>query len=244
MIYIIFFLLSFSLKAEDRIVSLSPDITNTMIDLGLKNKIVCSASNSKNIKSVGTYNNPNIEKIIECSPTLIIATTAGTPPSLYEKLKKMNFNIYLYNPKKIEDIKSFITFLSKKFNSKKGNKFIKKFDKICINISKTAITIINFNPIMVVGGNSFISEAMNCGGFKNLFLESGYPKTNIEKIIKLNPDVIIVPSDYPVDSNEFNLLKKNFKSKIKRIKADNIMQASTNLLKGIKEIKKLHNNLD
>ncbi|GAH87259.1 unnamed protein product, partial [marine sediment metagenome] len=74
-------------KQPERIISLSPANTEILFALGLGGKVVgitnvCNyPSQTKEKEKIGDYDNPNLEKIIELEPDLILASH-GNPTEL------------------------------------------------------------------------------------------------------------------------------------------------------------------
>lgn len=228
-----------------RIAALSPAIATTLIDIGLKDKIACAAGPfdkielDKNTQSLGMYHKPNIELIIKCKPDLIISTFAGTPPALHKKLEKLNYNIMLEKPDNLDSIKDFILKMSKLFNIKIPS-IIKDFDNICVpKTNNTALMIVGLNPIFAAGKTSFVSDAIRCAGYSNL-LDGGYKRLSIEKIISLNPDFLIIAMNKPEYVREYKMLKKVFKNRILVVNPSYILEPSSRILKGIKELSSLN----
>lgn len=246
LLLVLAFLFSSSASASNysKIISLSPAISETLIQLGLGDKIVCAASpfsdkikKLKNVTDVGPYFKPNLEKIISCKADLIITTYSGTPPDIHEKLSKMNYKLLFDKPESIESIKNFVKTLGEIFNIN-TQKTLSKFDEQCSSVSpnKPAIFLIGFNPIFAAGKDSYISSAMSCAGFKNI-IEGNYPRINVEKIIKLNPQYILIASDYGFDSKDYKILEETFKNRIFKFKTETLLQPSVSILEGIKELK-------
>jgi ABC-type Fe3+-hydroxamate transport system substrate-binding protein len=226
-----------------RIAALSPAIVQTIIDIGLEDKIACAAGpldrikGTKDIASLGMYHKPNIELIIKCRPDLVITTYAGTPPAIHKKLKDLGYNLILEKPDSVLSIKNFIIKMSKLFKMKEP-KIVKEFDRICAaDKSRTAITIVGLSPVFAAGQNSFVSDAVNCAGYRNM-LEGGYKRMSIEKIITMNPDRLIIAMDRPYDIKDYKMLKKVFNDRIILIDPNDILEPSTRILKGIRTLKK------
>jgi len=240
------FLLAFANAGQlpSRVVSLSPAHTQTLIDLGLEDKIVCAAKpfdvikTKHKVNSVGFYHKPSIELIISCKPDLILMTYAGTPPELYNKLRTAGYNVLVDQPKDLNSIKEFILKLSDIFQIKRP-KIIKSFDSICEQkASYTGIMVIGFDPLVVVGKDSFVSDALRCAGLDNP-IKGLYPRLNIESILSYKKDVIVVAVKDFKNFKDYRLISSSFKGKIVYIDPDKILLPSTGIIKGIGTLKDL-----
>lgn len=231
-------------KTPERIVTLSPALAQTVIDLGLENKLVCSAGPldavkaNKKLTSVGLYHKPNLELIIGCKPDFILTTYAGTPENIHKKLKELKYEIMFDKPENLDSIKKLITALSKRFNID-STSILKKFDTVCIDKTKdSGIMIIGFSPLIVVGKKSFVSSALKCAGFEDI-MDGNYPKINIEYIIKQRPSIILVAMDDPSGFKDYKTLKAIFGDKVMLVNPNNVLLPSTRIINGINEIKAL-----
>jgi ABC-type Fe3+-hydroxamate transport system substrate-binding protein len=232
-------------QTPKNIAVLSPSATQTLIDIGLADKIACisqpfdSPKLKNSVKKLGFYHNPSIELIIKCKPDLIITSYAGTPPSIHKKLKKLNYNLIMEKPESLDSIKDFIKQMSKKFN-KPEPVIVKKFDTICTDVKrKKAVLLVGLNPSIAAGKKSFLSSAMECAGFNNV-ISGMYPRINPEKLIKINPDILIIAFKNPEEIKDYKILKKIFKDKLVIINPDYLLEPSSKILKGIEDLKKLN----
>ncbi|MBN1113923.1 MAG: hypothetical protein JXA66_01145, partial [Oligoflexia bacterium] len=231
--------LNFGLAASEeravpeKVAILSPELAGIMTELGLGEKIACSAQPSalKNVKPLGPYHKPNIELVVECKPDLVISTYSGTPPYVHKKLKSMGFNIINYKPVSLESIMEFISKLAGMFRVD-PKPVLSKFDNLCVKQpDKKGLMLIGLDPVYAVGNKTFVSDALKCAGFINM-VKGNYPRLSLEKILKDNPDYIIVALMDPGEFSDFKKLKRIFKGKIILINPDNILQASPAIIKG------------
>lgn len=222
--------------SQEKIVSLAPEITNLLVDLGLKNKIVCSAGPVLNFKLVGPYFNPSLEKILACKPDLVISSFSGTPPYIHEKLIKNNIETVLYKALKLEDIYKFSSYVCDRFKITPP-KVLESFSNICVTETRTAIIVVGFSPLYVAGYDTLISDAVKCSGYKNL-VKGNYKKISLENIFSLKPNYIITASEHDIKNKDYLMLKKRFK--IIEAKPESLSQASFEILKGIEFLKKVN----
>jgi iron complex transport system substrate-binding protein len=254
-------------KEPKRIVSLAPNITDTLLSLSLLKKIVgatsfCKLPKKAKVTRIGGFSNPNLEKIIALKPDIIIATY-GNPLSLIKKLKKLKIPIFVINPHDLKEIYESIikigilTNREKRAKSlvskaKKEVRFIKK--KLKDVKKKKVFLIIWDNPLITVGKKSFLNELINLAGGINIAgdVKIEYPVFSFEKVLYKNPDVIILAGMNK--KYGLALLKKIKKDKrwrkitaVKKGKVylinppDIILQSSLKIIKGLKQLaKKIH----
>lgn len=97
-------------KAPEKIISMSPNITELLYALGLGEKVIAvseecnypeqmlQAKKNEEIKSIGFTNEPNIEKIIEMEADLVIADNIN-PRENVKRLKELGINVLALSPK-------------------------------------------------------------------------------------------------------------------------------------------------
>lgn len=89
--------------AQERIVSLSPSMTESLYYLGLDDKLVAVTTfcnyppQAKAKESIGTVVNPNVEKIFSLSPDLVLVVTGMIRPQVVEKLKGLGLQVVVFD---------------------------------------------------------------------------------------------------------------------------------------------------
>jgi len=206
----LFFILLFilNLSANERIISLSPSITEIVFALDNGDSLVGTASYSlypkeaQKLPIVGSYENPHIEKILSYAPTLVVGQSFNQ--ITLEKLKYFNIKTLKLNLKTLPNIKKSIATLAKEINSNKAGKLIADIDNSITNIAT------NKNPHSVIivyglredlrsstyiaGHNIFFDEIITLSGNTNAYKVSStsQPVLSYENIIAINPDQIII----------------------------------------------------
>jgi len=207
--YLLLLLLSISIYAQERIVTLSPAINEIVYALGAGNEVVgntqyCAYPKaSQSVTKVGGYFSPNLEKILSLRPSIVIMQPNNK--KLAQKLKKLAIQIKIIPidrlPHIIEAIKSLGTLLHKKIKAKS---IVAKINKALEDIKgivkdKKILIVIGHNTslvkqIFVVGQNLYLDDIINASGNTNALQSKrkGQPILNQENIIATNPDIVIL----------------------------------------------------
>lgn len=198
----LFFLFCSLAKANKaRIISLDPAATEILVKLGLSENLVgrtnfCNypASITK-LPSIGDYNRPNVEKILNLKPTHIIAFQAGRP-LLKKELDARGIKVLSLKAKELRDYPKILEKLSETFklsSVKALNEWNTTFTKIKNSHwgLKKGYVFVNANPVIVAGKNTFISQALEICGFDNLAKKEGWPSYSREKILLSSPEIIV-----------------------------------------------------
>lgn len=205
----IFLILFFTLTllGNERIISLSPSITEIVYALQKGNDLVATSEYSlypkeaQTLPIIGSYSNPNLEKIIALSPTLVVGQNFNQ--ETLEKLKKFNIKTLMLRHQTIDDIKSSIIKLSNELHA--DSKTI--IDEIN-NAIKNAPKSKNPHKVMIVyglredlrsgiyiAGNEIIfNDIITLCGNTNAYNanQTNQPVLSYENVIALNPDQIII----------------------------------------------------
>lgn len=212
----------------NRIISMSPGVTETLFALGLGDKVVgitryCTyPPETEEITKVGGFYDPSYETIVSLKPDLVILLTSHK--TIEKNLKKLGLKILIVKNNKIEDILDSITAIGnfcgveKKAkelleNIKKRIRTIKSITaplskpKVLLSVDRNTGTQL-FNEVYVAGKNIFYDKLITLAGGKNVCNTRNirYPILSGEGIIRLNPDVII---DIVPDYKEKGLEIKN-----------------------------------
>ncbi len=192
-----------------RIVTLSPSINEIVFALGEGNSIVANTtyctfpSESKEIKKVGGYANISLEKILEVKPTLVIAQNYDQ--KLLENLKALNIKTLVFKTDTLASIKNTIITLAKEFKKEEvGASLVQKIDKSLqslqnIVFNKKILIVIHPSKnlsknIFIVGNNLYLNDIIKASNNQNAYISknSAQPVVNVEKIIAMNPDIVIL----------------------------------------------------
>lgn len=211
-------------KPPNRIITLAPNLTELVFELGFGNRIIGNTSycnypdSAKKIENVADLLSVNLEKISVLHPDLIFITVEGNSKSDYKRLVDLGYKVFVSNPRNYNGIKKTLVDMGKIFNSeKKAHIIINNWDtrieavKAKQNhlVFKTVMFLISTKPIFSVGKSSFVNQILTYAGLENIFAESdvSYPMLNREAIIARNPDYIIL---YENNKNSIDDLLKMY----------------------------------
>jgi len=209
-----------------RIISLAPATTEILFALGLDKQIIGISSycnypdQAKNKERVGTFSEPNIEKIISLKPDMIFCTGLEQAP-IVENLRKLGFTVYVSDPVNITALFSSILEIGRVtgkqteagilVNGMKQNideifslvKSIPKEEKPKVFIE------IWHDPLMTAGNHSYIDQLISLAGGTNIAFDTRRPYScfSAEQVIKRDPDCIILTYMTGGDTNPLDILK-------------------------------------
>lgn len=198
-------------EKPERIISLAPSNTEILFALGLRDKVVgvteyCNyPEEAKDKEKVGGYSTPNIERVVNLKPDLVLAAH-GNPIGIIDALKGFNLTVVGVHPKNLDAILYDIRLVGEITGQSDNASVIvanmtQKIETIEEGVKElnyeekpTVLHIIWHDPIWVAGRGTFEDELIRKSGGINVAPVEGYKTISLEKVIKINPDVIITPS--------------------------------------------------
>ena len=204
-------------KKIEKIISLSPGVTDILIDLNEAHKIIAADTFSKDILEKNNINvsnvfdmlNPDAEKIISLDSDIIFINnlTAFYTKDSFLALSKPTI-ITITNSETLKGIEDDIYFLGKVLNANDRAKEIvynmrtkiKEIKDIgdTITNKKTVYFEISALPnLYSFGSNVYLDDIINIIGAKNIFSNRNeWISVSEEDVVYLNPDIIFTSVDY------------------------------------------------
>jgi len=212
-IIFILFIFCINLMGDVRIVTLTPSINEIVYALGMGNSVVANTQycdfpiESKDVKKVGGYATISLEKILEAKPTVVIAQNYDE--KMLRNLKSLNIKTMVFKTNTIDAIKNTIKTLGSYFQKEeKANEIISNIDNSLaslkgITLNKKILIVIGprkdlNNQIYIAGNHLYFEDIIKASGNKNAFFSTSknQPVVNSEKIINMNPDIIVLLSPF------------------------------------------------
>ncbi len=214
--------------SPERIVSLAPNLTEIICDLGMGERIVAVTDYCdyppEIIKrpKVGGFSNPSLEMIVSLKPDLVFLTEDGNPKSVDDRLRKMGIKTYIFRARRIKELSQAILDLGKALGAPRKaklkaqwlerqlNRFEKRDRKYFEGEVKKAVFIVQPVPLIVAGKETIMDDAFEILGIANLGAAGGkgYPKYSIEEFIRLAPDALFFGKGNKMEERGKPLLDK------------------------------------
>jgi ABC-type Fe3+-hydroxamate transport system substrate-binding protein len=194
-------------RLPKRIISIVPSQTELLFDLGLDDEVTgitkfCIHPEHwfRNKKRVGGTKNLHPEIIEELQPDLILANKEENDRSQLELLMQ-KYPVWISDIKTIPEALQMIQSVGQITGTEsKAVELIRNiqnnFAEIKIKPSGRALYFIWNDPMMIAGGDTFISDMMHRAGFENAAKEmQRYPAVTKEDIELLDPQYILLSSE-------------------------------------------------
>lgn len=203
----------------DKIISLAPSITETLVDLGLSDRLIAVDKYSKKVEGVNQdlpifdIMNPDAENITLLEPDIIFGTgmskTDGTDP--FAPMIEMGaFVTVIPTSKDIQGIIDDILYIGKVTKTEdKAREIVDNYTNEVMNINqKLSEANVDDNEKITVyfeaagqnytfGSDTFLNDMLKLLNAENVFgSETGWNEVSSEQIIEKNPAVILTNADY------------------------------------------------
>ena len=200
-------------QTPQRVVSLSPSITEILFAIGLGDKVVgvtehCDYPEEARAKpKVGGYFTTSLEDIVAKDPDLIL--TDGYDPVM-QQLEGLGIPMLVLQPEDIDGIFKDIDLVGKVMNKEEEaarlvDSLQQRLDKVAETKASATSSPTVFYEIdatdptkpWTTGPGSFADILISLAGGSNIVTESGsWLQLSLEKLLSANPDIIIL-GDYP-----------------------------------------------
>jgi len=193
--------------APQRIISLSPAITEGLYLLGLENTVVgvtiyCQKPpRAQKKEKIGSIMEPDMEKIVSLKPDLVLAMSL-TGPKEIQKLKTLGLNVVIFQiPRDFSQLCDVFLKLGKIVGKEnEAKKLVDESKKRVYDISnrikplpkREVLIQIGSKPLFVATRDSFLNDYIELAGGTNIFKDAGSGSVGTEEVVKRNPEIIMI----------------------------------------------------
>lgn len=196
-------------KHPQRIISLAPDVTETLFMLGAQDRLIGVTTQCdwpkeevKRKPKIGDLLHPNYEVILAAKPDLVIASTAGNDQAAIMKLAGMGVPVYVSAPRNVRQIFRSVEELGRitdcaeqaaKLVARMRDRLKKVQDRLSGLPPVRVFFITWFDPLLAPGKNTFESDEVGLAGCVSITadIDDFYPRYSLEQVLVKNPDAII-----------------------------------------------------
>ena len=248
-------------KEPKRIITIAPNITEGIYALGKGGSLVGRSDYDDyptqvlKVPSVGGLLQPNIEKIVELKPDVVIASTHFSK-DVVKKLEDLNIKvIVLYGEENFTGVYDTMLKLGQVVNASDKAKLIisnmkKKVANITNKVKNAKKPIVYYvagfgkSGDFTAGKDTFIGNMIEMAGGKNAAEDVIGWKYSVEKLLEKNPDILICSKFYNSKkgikaTNGYKELKAVKSGKLLEIDENIIVRQGPRLADGLEEIAKL-----
>jgi len=203
-------------RPAQRIVSLSPGITELLFGLGAGDRVVGVSDYSdtppaaRALPRVSRAQGIDLERIAALAPDLIVAWGSGYSPALLDALRQLGVPVYIHEPRTLESIATSIERLGALAGSdtaaQQAQRFRARLAALRERYAGRAPVRIFYQvwskPIMTLSGKHVVSEVLRVCGGRNVFedLAPLVATVDVESVLAARPQVIVSAEPGGVDA--------------------------------------------
>ena len=199
---------SSNLAPAQRIISLSPHTTELLYSAGAGDKIIAVDADSNYpsqallLPRVATHASINIEQIVILKPDLIVDGDGYHLQAVLQQLDTLRVPFHQVQTTSLAGVAESIQILGQLAGTtviadSAANNFTEKLQQLKTRYSgNTPIPVffqIWFDPLMTIGSSSFVNDAMELCGGRNIYANTAgaFPQISIESLLIENPRLIV-----------------------------------------------------
>jgi iron complex transport system substrate-binding protein len=245
-----------------RIVTLAPDLTETVYALGLEDKLAadttfCDTPAAAKLKPhIGSPQTPSLEAIVAMHPDLVLATTSINRPETVDALLRLGISVYTSDPHTVHGMLDSIARMADLMGAnEQGTTLVAqlqaRLDAVHARIAELPLVHVLFvvweDPLITIGQNTFIADALRWAGAESVIVaDQNWPRVSMEEIVRLQPEYILFTANHSEANDDQDLNRLRTRPGWKALKAiqmgrivkvdDEITKPSPGLVGAIEEI--------
>lgn len=193
---------------QRRYVSLAPSITETVYALGMGHLLAGTPEFSthppeaRTLPRVGSYFNPNLEKILALKPDGCLALKGSTPPATVERLRGLGMEVFLFHGQGMEALaRSFRElgeFMGAPEQGKRAaDRFLERIHAVRAQTKgrprPRVLCVVQSSPMIITGPKTFIAHAIRAAGGEPVAPGPGaWTHISLEQAAGLRPDIVLI----------------------------------------------------
>jgi iron complex transport system substrate-binding protein len=194
-----------------RIVSLAPSVTETLFALGAGDRVVGDTDfcdyppEAKQKTHIGGPVSPSIEAIAALHPDLVVATREINRPESVHALEQLGIAVYATDPQAVEQVFTSTERLGELLGAGGAGRMLtadlrRRLSGIERRLAglpaKNVLMIVWLDPLMSVGRNTFLDDALRRAGAHSVIdSPQSWPTIDLEQVVRLQPDYLIISND-------------------------------------------------
>jgi len=194
-----------------RIVSLAPSVTETLFALGLGDAVVGDTdfcdypAEAKKKPHVGGPVNPSVEAVAALHPDIVIASREINRLDSVHSLEQIGIPVYATDPHTVEEVLASAQRLADLLGAADTGRVLvaklrDRLDALDRRLAgappKNVLMIVWLDPLISVGRNAFLNDALRRGGAHSVINSpQAWPTIDLEEVVRAQPEYLIISND-------------------------------------------------
>ena len=184
-----------------RVASLSPAITDTLVELGLRERLVGRTPWCQGVSEVpalGSMTEVDLERLAAVKPELVLLqrTASGAPAGLREAAEARGWRVEEIPCASLEDVRSLPGRVAAAMGvpspsaDAAWNEVLTPVGRVAA--CTPAVLLLSAEPVMAIGQDAFLAQAWAAWGGTTVPKTPGYPQMSLEDLFALRPACVIL----------------------------------------------------
>ena len=196
-----------------RIVSLAPNLTETIYALGAQDRLVgvtdfCDYPPEAQQKThVGGAVNPSIEQIVALKPDLVLAqANTMNRRETVDALESLGITVYSANANSVEGILASTSRIAEVIGAGEPAAILlqslrARLDGLKLRLAgrplRQVLFVVWSDPLISIGRQTFIADALRLAGAESVVeTKQDWPRLNLEEIVRLQPEFLVFANSH------------------------------------------------
>jgi len=200
-------------RSIHRIVSLAPNLTETIYALGLQDRLVGDTDycdfppDARQKAKVGGAVNPSLEAIASLHPDLVLVTKNLNRLETVNALDSLGIPSYATDPHTVEAIIASTERLADLLGAPESGTALGKDmerriaaikDRVAALPLRSVLFVVWTEPLISIGKDTFIADALQHAGAVSVIDSSqNWPHINLEEVVRLQPEFLVFAESHP-----------------------------------------------
>jgi iron complex transport system substrate-binding protein len=195
-----------------RVVSLAPNLTETIYALGLEDKLAADTTDcdtppaAKQKAHVGDAVNPSLEAIVAMHPDLVFASASINRPQTADALLKLGIPVYTSYPHTVTAMLSATKMVANLMGAgERGEALVAalqgRLDALHDQLQDRPLVHVFYvvweDPLISIGQSTFVADALRWAGAESVITSAqNWPQVSLEEVVRLQPEYIVISGDH------------------------------------------------
>ncbi|HUR79743.1 MAG TPA: helical backbone metal receptor [Thermoanaerobaculia bacterium] len=202
-----------------RVVTLSPNLTEMVFAVGANDRLVGADDfsnfpiDARRLPKVGGMQ-PNLEKIVQLRPDLVLASTEGNHPSLAPALAAAKIPLFVIRTDRVAEIAPAMKRVGDLLHAPRTADAVRELEVAMENQrrqrpeKRRVLFAVWTDPLYVAGRETFTDDLFALTGAENAVNVKGWPQYSLESLVAAPPDLILYPRGAVTEQQVAALLKR------------------------------------
>lgn len=193
-------------ERPERIVSLSPALTEILFAVGAGDRVVgitdyCDwPPDALDRPRVGGYANPSVEAVLALRPDLVVASPGPGNREAVRAMERAGLRVAIFESETLEETLATVRSVARAAGAEaRGEAVVRRMKQRIDSVSGRVAHLprvrtlfcLQVEPIIAAGRGTLPAQILEAAGGENVLADPRYPRLGIESVVALGPDVIL-----------------------------------------------------